>query len=79
MIVNHCQVWSRFSKVRGQIGETHENLAIDLDITDNQCCTSRSDNWVRQKQDGEVTEVLQQEWSWDHAERSFVTTYTLPI
>jgi hypothetical protein len=39
----------------------NEKLAIELDIAGNQCCTSLSRQCeVRQKLDGEVTEVLQQ-------------------
>jgi hypothetical protein len=56
----------------GHIGEMHEKLAIELNIADNQCCTSCSDYWVRL--DWEVTEVLRQEWSLRSCRRSFVTT-----
>ncbi len=42
VLVNRCQVWSRSPEVWGQIGETHEKLAIELDIADNQWCTSHS-------------------------------------
>jgi hypothetical protein len=34
------------------LGKEHEKLAIELDMADKQCCTSRSDNWVKQKLDG---------------------------
>jgi hypothetical protein len=64
--------------VWGYIGETHEKLAIELDIANNQCCTSFSDSWVRQKLDGEDTEVLQQEWSYDHADGALSKPHTLP-
>jgi hypothetical protein len=44
VVVNHddCQVRSHSSEVRGHIEETHEKFAIELDIADNQCCTSLS-------------------------------------
>ena len=35
----------------GTLDETHAKLAIELDISDNQCCTSLSDSWVRKKLD----------------------------
>jgi hypothetical protein len=67
-----------FFQVRGHIEERHEKLAIKPDIAYNQCCTSRLNSWVRQKLDGEVTEVLQQEWSCNHAEGAASQPYTLP-
>jgi hypothetical protein len=36
-------------------------------------------NWVRLKLDMEVTEVLQQEWSCDHAEGASSQPFTLSI
>jgi hypothetical protein len=56
----------------------HEKLATEQDISDNQCCTSLSDSLLRQNSDLEVTEVLQQEWSWDYAEGALSQPYILP-
>jgi hypothetical protein len=52
----------------GTFEETNETLATELDIANNQCCSSLQTELDKAKKlDKEVTEELWQEWSCDHA------------